>query len=127
MKIRPLRSEDIEPIIEINKRCYPGNTFPDFNHFYSPPVVVEDNGLIVTTGGVEAIAEAVIITDNTFSSHTKTTALLMLLKHLQLTCNRVHQDHLYAFIDGHDEVWIKTIRKVGFKKIDNDPFSLKVG
>lgn len=127
MKIRELRPGDIDSIIEINKRCHPRDMFPDFSHFYSPPVVVEDDGRIVTAGGVEAIAEAVTITDNTFSSHVRTTALQELLKSMLLTCGRVHQDYLYAFVDGHDKPWIKAINRVGFKKKENDPFFLKVG
>jgi len=127
MKIRSLKGEDISVLKEINSRCHPKDAFPNFKNFYSPILVItDDHDRIISYGAVEAIAEAVTITDNEFSSHVRTTALRNLLRHMLLTCGRIHQDHLHAFVDGHDEAWIKAIKWAGFKPVDSDPFFLEV-
>jgi len=127
MKTRCLVADDLSVLREINNRCHPHDTFPSFKNFYSEILVITDNkDRIITAGGVEAIAEAITITDDQFSSHVRTTALHQLLRHMMLTCGRVHQDYLHAFVDGHDEAWNRAIKIVGFKSLNSDPFFLEV-
>jgi len=123
MKTRFVNITDIDTLKEINSRCHPHDAFPDLGNFI---VITDDRDHIITAGGVLLIAEAITITDNKFSSHVRTTALQELLAHMKLTCGRIHQDYLHAFVNGHDEAWIRAIKKVGFKSLDSDPFFLEV-
>lgn len=128
MKIRPLRGEDIDSLREINSRCHPKDVFPDFKNFYSPIVVITDDyDRIIIAGGVESIAEAVTITNREFSPHIRATALKKLLRSMLLTCGRVNQDYLHAFVVSDDETHIRAIKAVGFKSVGSEAFFLEVG
>lgn len=128
MKIRKLNINDLNSLHKIHHEFYPNDALPNFaRNFYSAFVVVDDNDCIITCGGVEAIAEAVVLTDKDFSVHTRTSAMMEILRALILTCNRVNQDYLHAFIiNDQDESWIRTLNKVGFNPIPGRSFFLEV-
>lgn len=127
MITRTLTGTDVPILHRINDRCHPNDSFPSFKNFYPPIIVItDDKNRIITAGGVEKIAEAVTITDNEFSSHVRTTALQELLRGMLLTCGRIDQDYLHAFIDDHDETWIRTVQKVGFKSMNKETFYIEV-
>ncbi len=117
MKIRSLKSGDIEILRALNDQYYPNDAFPDFGKIKPVVVITDDHDRIITAGGVELIAEGVSITDKSFSVHVRGTALRELLQAMLLTCGRIHQDHLHVFVtDDHDDTWVRALKGDGFKK-----------
>ncbi len=116
MKIRQLEYDDIDALLKIHHRFYTKDAPPNFNKDFI--VITDDEDHIITCGGIELMAEAIILTNKQFSPHARTSALLELLRSLMLTCGRNHYDFLHATIaDDLDETWIRTLGLVGFKPL----------
>ncbi len=116
MKVRQLKYDDIDTLLKIHHRFYSKDAPPNFDKDF---IVVTDNeDQIITCGGIELMAEAIILTNKQFSSHARTSALLELLRSLMLTCSKGNYSFLHATIaDDLDETWIRTLGLVGFKPL----------
>jgi N-acetylglutamate synthase-like GNAT family acetyltransferase len=126
MIIRALQESDIPELKRINSEYYPDDSFPDFKeNFLSVVVITDDDGTIITCGGVELIAESVSITNQAIPSNVRTKALLMLLDNMKYTCSGHRYNYMHAFVTD-DEHWEKMLRKVGFKQLDSDVLYLEV-
>ena len=116
MKVRQLRYDDLEEVSKIHHNFYAKDAPPKFNKDFI--VIADDEDRIITCGGIELMAEAIILTNKHFSSHMRTSALLELLRSLMLICDRNNYDFLHATIaDDPDETWIRTLGLVGFKPL----------
>jgi len=116
VKIRELEYGDLDELFKIHHEFYPNDALPKFNRDFT--VITDNEGKIITCGGVEVKAEAIIVTSKNYSSHVRTSALLELLRLLMLTCSRNNQSYLHALVaNGDDETWIRTLKKVGFKPL----------
>lgn len=126
MIMRAVTPEDIPILQGINKRDYPTSNFPDLSVIQSAAVITEDDGTFITFGGIELIAEAVLITDRQSPLKLRGKALIQILEYLKSECVRLNQSDLHAFINGSDVVWGKALSKYGFKSA-GDVFFTKVG
>ena len=98
MNIRTMREDDIEKLKIIHERDYPDLDFPDFHRLLSAFVIEDTKGNIIMGGGVEAIAEALLVTDKTKSRIQIGKALVEAQRYAMFTCGRLHIRELHAFV-----------------------------
>jgi hypothetical protein len=115
MIIRGIKETDINELRRIHARFYADEfTFPDFMNRFINPVVVEDEGKIITAGGVVPIAESIILTNKDIDYSTRLFALKHLLDDNLLNAQYYGFKRLYAF--ARDSTWEKYLIKAGFEK-----------
>ena len=119
MILRSIRYSDIIQLEVIHKKYYPNDVMPDWSKLENILVAVTDNGEVISAGGVELIAEGVLLTNYDCSSIARGKALLQHLVNMKMTCSNLNQDYLHVFENGHDEVWIKALRAYDFKPAGN--------
>jgi PAS domain-containing protein len=114
MKIRALVPSDIDEIRRIHEQFYKEEfDFPDFlNNFLCAFVVTDEDGKIISAGGVRAIAESVIVTDKNFSVRDRRQALYQVLDVSEFITKHADFKELHAFVQ--DTTWISFLMTVGF-------------
>ena len=114
MIIRAISNADFEKIREIHSQYYQNEfEFPDFyNRFICAFVVATDTGDIVSVGGIRNIAESIVLTDKSFSTRLRRSALYKVLDASEFIARDANIDELHAFVQ--DSNWEKHLRKVGF-------------
>lgn len=116
MNIRPLTQEDLPEVERIHSKYFSDEfAFPNFsNNFMCKFVIEDDDGEIVCAGGVRAIAEIIMITDQDITTREKRDSLMKSLNTAIYMSARNGFDQLHAFVQG--DTWNNILRKVGFKK-----------
>ena len=100
--------------------------FPDFyNRFLCSFVVADDNGSIVSAGGVIPISEVIIVTDKDRSPRTKHHALYQVLDVSKYIASHFGYRQLHAFTQ--EEVWTKRMLKDGFKNCKGNALVIQLG
>ncbi len=99
MNVRNLKYGDLDELFRIHHEFYPKDAPPNFNKDFT--VITDSEDHIITCGGIELMAEAIIVTSKNYSSHVRTSALLELLRSLMLTCGGSNYNFLHATVaDG---------------------------
>lgn len=114
MNIRALEASDIEQIREIHAKHFSHEfNFPDFLHnFLCAFVVDDDQGKIISAGGVRAIAEVVIVTDKDYPIRPRRSALYQILDVSEFISKKADFGELHAFVQGDN--WQRHLRRIGF-------------
>jgi hypothetical protein len=110
--IRSFNPEDLDHIRTIHERDYPDLELPNFRSMMAAFVIENSDGEVVMAGGVEAIAEAFIVTDKTKSNITIGKALIEAQTFAGFICGHYNIRELYAFV--HDENYAKHLMQHGF-------------
>lgn len=112
--IRALREEDFQQLRQIHEQYFASEfTFEELLSGYLCMAVVEDeNGHIITAGGVRLIAEGVVVTDKNYEIRERRKALSQLLQALRFITKNAGYSHLHAFI--HDDNWMRHLLRSGF-------------
>lgn len=114
MIVREMRESDIPILQQIHKRDYDAEfPFPILNGFTDYFVVTNDDGDIITSGGLKPILEIIGITDKTQSPRNRRAALLILFQALAFAAGKLGHDQIHAFIQ--DENWSNQLKTAGFK------------
>lgn len=126
MKIRALEAGDIDEIRRIHHEHYINEfDFPDFLHnFVCAFVVTDDDGKIVSAGGVRLIAESIVVTNKDYSVRDRRTALCYVLDASEFITKHADFKELHAFIQ--DEDWYNHLQKVGFLPTKGKPLVLEL-
>jgi hypothetical protein len=126
MIIRALREDDIPKLHAIWKKHYANEfLFPDFlKHFLHAFLAEDEDGQIITAGGVRVLSEAVLITDKDKSPITRYKALCKMLHVAEFVANSNKFDQLHAFV--RDETWERTLQKHDFHECANKAFVLEL-
>ena len=113
LKIRSLEPSDIDYVRRIHNRDYPDLEFaldiPLMSAF-----IIEDDGEMIMAGGVEAIAEAILVTDKTKSRIKIGKALVEAQRFAMFTCGRYNIRELHAFTN--DQEYASHLIHHGFEK-----------
>lgn len=113
MKIRRLQESDVDHIRMLHERYYPQFEFPDFFHNYLCRFAITDSDdSIVIAGGVEPIAEAVLITDQAKSEISIGRALIEAQRACMFACGTHGITELHAFTDNPQ--YAKHLQQHGF-------------
>lgn len=115
MKIRPIEENDIEQIKSLHDKHFGKDfSFPDFTRKFLSNFIIEteDNEMIIA-GGVQPIAETIIVTNK--EEHSMTTIGRALVKAQEIslmTCEQFGIDWLHAFVKN--EGYAKHLVRHGF-------------
>jgi hypothetical protein len=112
--MRTLMPSDIDYVRIIHERDYPDLDFPNFYSLMSAFIIEDDNGEMIMAGGVEAIGEALLITDKTKSRIKIGKALVEAQRFAMFTCGLFNIRELHAFVT--DQEYAKHLIQHGFKK-----------
>jgi len=126
MNIRSLQLEDIEVIRKIHETHFKNEfEFPDFlNNFLCAFVVENEDGRIISAGGVRAIAESIIVTDKSYPIKDRRAALYQVLDASCFLTKQASFDQLHAFIQ--DANWLRHLQKIGFSPTKGQALVLNV-
>lgn len=123
MRIRSIKTSDLELIHQIHERDYPDLEEVDWNHLLSA-FVIEDNNELIMAGGIEPIAEALLVTDKTKSRIKIGKALVEAQKFCKYICKEYAIRDLHAFTTN--EEYAKHLIQHGFEKREELALRLKV-
>lgn len=124
LKIRAFKSEDLEKVRLIHERDYPELGFPNFQSLMSAFIIEDENAEMIMAGGVEAIAEAVLVTDKTKSRIKIGKALVEAQRFAMYTCGRFNIRELHAFTN--DDEYASHLIRHGFEKREETVLTLMV-
>jgi len=98
-----MEPDDIDKLRKLHYRFYSDLEFPDFmNGFYCAFTVVDEDDSIIMGGGLQPIAEVILVTDNNKSEIKIGRALVEACKTSLYIGNRFGLDELVAFIKNND-------------------------
>lgn len=132
MNVRPLRLVDKKEVDKIYDDYYSDNEYPDFfktegpDRFHCTFAVEDDSGKIIVAGGIKTIAEAVVVTDKSLPPTIRLDALLQALGSSIFIAQGMKYQQIHAFVN-HDDKYVNTLQKFGFKLIDAKLLILNFG
>lgn len=124
MNTRPLVREDLEIVRRLHDKYYSEYRFPDFLHLLNGFVIEDENREIVLAGGVEPIAEAVLVTNQEKSRIKIGRALVEAQKIALFTCKHFGINELYAFTNNSE--YEKHLVQHGFTILITTPLSMRI-
>lgn len=103
MHFRRMTLEDIEEVRKLHEKYYSQWEFPNFfSNFLCNYIILDEDDKIIMAGGVEPIAEQVLIT-NLEQSRIKIGRALVESKRIgMLACGKHGIHELHAFVDNDD-------------------------
>jgi hypothetical protein len=116
MNIRAMTITDFEAINRLHNKYYHEFEFPRFSHMLNAFVIEDDDKSIVMAGGVEKVAEAVLVTNKEKSRIKIGKALVEAQQCAAYTCKRNDIRDMYAFVK--DEQYAKHLLQHGFSPCD---------
>jgi hypothetical protein len=114
--IRPLVRNDLDEIRKLHERYYSQFEFPPFHDCLNAFVIEDENKEIVMAGSVEAVAEAMLVTNKAKSEIKIGKALVEAQRCSVFTCKVNGIRDLYAFVDK--EAYAKHLLQHGFVESD---------
>lgn len=123
MKARALLSDDLEEIRQLHNKFYSEFDFPHFLNMLNAFVIEDDKGIIMA-GGIEQVAEAVLVTNRDRSNIAIGKALVEAQLVSLFTCKQFGIRELYAFVNNAD--YAKHLIQHGFSKHGLETLSMKV-
>lgn len=115
MILRAMMPRDLDAVKAIHEKYY-GQEFPlpDFvTNYLCAFVVLDEDGSIISAGGVRTLLESVLITDKSFEPEVRKEALLHILGANLHCAKRGNFEGIHAFVQ--DKKWANRLRRVGFK------------
>lgn len=115
MILRAMMPRDLEQVRSIHEKYY-GQEFslPDFvTNYLCAFVVLDEDGSIISAGGVRAILESVLITDKSYDPGVRKEALLHILGANLHCAQRGNYEGIHAFVQ--DKKWAERLKRTGFK------------
>lgn len=116
MIVRHLTLGDLEAIRKVHERDYQDMDFALDRSLLNGFVIEDDNGEFILAGGVEPIAEAILVTDKTKSRIKIGKALVEAQRVCMFTCGVFNIRELHAFVT--DEQYMKHLIRHGFRERD---------
>jgi hypothetical protein len=117
MTTRILREADLRELKEIHSRFYLDEfSFPDFaNKFLGTFAIIDDDGSIITAGGLRTITECILITDKLKSPKIRQQALLQALATSSFVNSAAGYDQFHCWIKN-DPSWERVLTRYGFRQ-----------
>ncbi len=116
MGIRPLLPTDLNEIRKLHEKYYSQFEFPPFHDCLNAFVIEDENKEIVIAGSVEAVAEAMLVTNKAKSEIKIGKALVEAQRCSVFTCKVNGIRDLYAFVDK--DAYAAHLIKHGFIESD---------
>lgn len=123
MKARPFVDRDIWAIKKLHETYYSEFAFPDFYNMLNAFIIEDEQGIIMA-GGIEQVAEAVLVTNRDRKLVTIGRALVEAQMVSLFTCKSFGIKELYAFVNNED--YAKHLIQHGFSEHGLKALSMKV-
>lgn len=124
-KIRAIRSSDFDQIKDIHEKFFAHEfSLPNFTDHFLLAYVVEDDGRIITAGGVRTILETVVITNKDYSVKDRRGALVKMLEASVFSASSYKYDQIHAFVQ--DKNWQRHLEKEGFHSTKGNALVLEI-
>jgi hypothetical protein len=124
LKTRAMQPRDVEKVKQLHQRYYPQFDFPDFYQLMCGFIIEDENDEIVIAGGVEAIGEAKIVTNQGRSNITIGKALVDAQRAAYFICQQYGIRELLAFVDNPS--YAKHLVQHGFVPREEEVLSLRI-
>ena len=124
MKSRALTSDDLEEVRKLHYKYFPEFDFPNFLHFLNAFIIEDKDGSIIMAGGVELVAEAVLVTNKAKGEIKIGKALVEAQQIATFTCQKFGIRDLYAFVNN--DIYAKHLIQHGFHN-GHRALTLRVG
>lgn len=112
LRIRAFTPEDLPAIKELHCRYYSELGFPDFLKLIVGFIIENEKGIIMA-GGLELVAEAVLVTNKSQTGFAIGKALVEAQRCMLYTAKQFNIKELYAFVkDEHD--YVSHLKQHGF-------------
>lgn len=113
MNFRAVAPKDLAAIREIWSKHYSDMfDLPDFTKFLVAGLIEDDNGRIVTVGGIRPIAECIMLTDRNVHAVKRWKAITDILAMGEYVARKNAISEIHAFVT--DEAWSLHLGKLGF-------------
>jgi len=112
MKIRAMKFTDVGELSRLHNQYYSEFAFPRFGSMLNAFVIEDDDNSIIMAGGVEKVAEAVLVTNKEKSRIKIGKALVEAQQCSAFTCKVNGIKDMYAFVK--DEDYAKHLLQHGF-------------
>lgn len=120
--IRALTHSDLIEIQRLHEKYFKNeNPLPDFMD-YICAFVVEENGQIITAGGVRDIAECIAVTDLSLDPRVRIKALYQLLDASTFVCKKSGYDQMYIW--SQNPKYTRRLQRNGFRLPDGQSLIL---
>lgn len=120
---RAFTNADYDSVKALHEKYYPEFDFPNFLDLLNA-FIIEDQSGIIMAGGIEQVAEAVLVTNKERSLVTIGRALVEAQMVSLYTCRKFGIKEIYAFVN--DETYAKHLIQHGFAKHGLEALSMKV-
>lgn len=124
MIIREFREEDIATAKQIYYKYYEDIEEIDFTKLLCAFTVLDDNGSIVTIGGLKPLVELVALTDKGQSTRNRRRALVHLFQATLYTAINFKYDEIHLFTCSRE--WTKHLIKAGFQLLKDKVLTIGV-
>lgn len=121
---RALVLKDLEKVKRLHEQYYSEFDFPEFFRMLNAFVIEDDKGEIIMAGGIEGVAESVLVTDKSKSNITIGRALIEAQLISVWTCKKYGIRELYAFVNN--DSYAKHLIQHGFSPHGLTTLSMKV-
>jgi N-acetylglutamate synthase-like GNAT family acetyltransferase len=112
LSIRAFTPEDLPKIKELHCRYYSHLGFPDFLKLIVGFIIENEKG-IVMAGGLELVAESVLVTNKSQTSFAIGKALMEAQKCMLYTARQFNIKELYAFVKDESD-YVSHLKQHGF-------------
>ena len=128
MIIREANPSDKNWIDEKYNKFFSNNEYPEMfaDNFASPFVIIGDNGETLLAGGVQRLAEIVVISDKDKSVRERYDALTQALGCSILIAKELRHQKIYVFVNNDDQ-YVKHLQKFDFRLMDAKLLVLDLG
>lgn len=116
MTIRAMTISDVEAISRLHDKYYSEFQFPHFAQMLNAFVIEDEDKSIIMAGGIEKVAEAVLVTNKEKSRIKIGKALVEAQQCAAFTCRINGIRDMYAFVK--DEQYAKHLLQHGFSNCD---------
>ena len=124
MITRALTPNDIKKVLDLHKRHYNEFEFPEFDRMLNAFIIEDDNQEVIMAGGIEQVAESVLVTNKDMSRIKIGRALVEAQQIVAFTCKQFGIREVYAFVNN--EEYAAHLIQHGFSKHGLTALSMKV-
>jgi len=124
LKSRAITDDDLKKVKRLHDLHYSQFEFPNFNRLMCGFIIEDEDGETVIAGGIEAVGEAVLVTDKNKSRIKIGKALVEAQRISAYLCKISKLRDLYAFVDNPE--YAKHLVQHGFEVCDGQVLRLRI-
>jgi hypothetical protein len=124
LKTRRIQLEDFKQLRQLHEAYYSEFECPDFNRLANGFVIEDESNEVVIAGGIEPMAEALLISNKTKSRIKLGKALVVAQGACAYACNRLGIRSLHAFVNNPE--YARHLIKHGFEERTDQVLRMRI-